>query len=299
MAERSYALLEDRGFIAVEGEDAPSFLQGLISNDIEKADAGHAIHAAFLTPQGKYLHDFFVVQMGSALYLDCEAARLDNLKRRLSMYRLRAKVTLDDASDGFTAAALFGGNAGAALGLAAEAGTALPFAGGVVYVDPRLAAAGTRALLPAATARQALADAGFEDAGRDAYDDFRLRLGLPDGSRDMAVEKDLLLESGFEELNGVDFEKGCYMGQELTARTKHRGLVKKRLMPVDVDGPLPAAGTPILCGGKEAGEMRSGHGTRGLALMRLEYLDKASDAGHDFTADGARLTPRKPDWAAF
>lgn len=299
MTERPYALLEDRGFIAVKGEDAPTFLQGLISNNIEKAGPGRAIHAAFLTPQGKYLHDFFVVRMGDALYLDCEAARLDDLKRRLSMYRLRAKVTLDDASDGFIAAALFGGNAGAALGLGSEPGTALPLAGGVIYVDPRLAAAGTRAVLPAGTARQSLADAGFEDAGREAYDDFRLRLGLPDGSRDMAVEKDLLLESGFEELNGVDFEKGCYMGQELTARTKHRGLVKKRLMPVDIDGPLPAAGTPILCGGKEAGEMRSGHGARGLALMRLEYLDNPSLSGLDFIADGARLTPRKPDWAAF
>ncbi len=299
MAERSYALLEDRGFIAVEGEDARSFLQGLVSNDIEKVGAGRAIHAAFLTPQGKYLHDFFVVQMENALYLDCEAARLDDLKRRLSMYRLRAKVALDDASDAFTAAALFGENAGAAFGLGAEPGTALSFAGGVIYVDPRLAAAGARAVLPAAAARQVLVDAGFADAGREAYDVFRLGLGLPDGSRDMAVGKDLLLESGFEELNGVDFEKGCYMGQELTARTKHRGLVKKRLMPVDIDGPLPATGTPILCGGKEAGEMRSGHGARGLALMRLEYLDKASGAGHDFTADGARLTPRKPDWAAF
>jgi folate-binding protein YgfZ len=299
MAERSYALLEDRGFIAVEGEDAHSFLQGLISNDIEKAGAGRAIHAAFLTPQGKYLHDFFVVKMGEAFYLDCEAARLDDLKRRLSMYRLRAKVTLDDVSDAFTAAALFGEDAGAAFDLGTEPGTALPFAGGVIYVDPRLATAGMRTMLPAAGARQALADVGFEDAGREAYDDFRLRLGLPDGSRDMVVEKALLLESGFEELNGVDFEKGCYMGQELTARTKHRGLVKKRLMPVDIDGPLPALGTPILCGGKEAGEMRSSHGARGLALMRLEYLDKASGTGHDFTADGARLTPRKPGWAAF
>ena len=299
MAERSYALLEDRGLIAAEGEDAHSFLQGLISNDIEKAGPGRAIHAAFLTPQGKYLHDFFVVQMEDVLYLDCEVARLDDLKRRLSLYRLRAKVALDDASDAFTAAALFGETASAAFDLGAEPGTTLPFAGGVIYVDPRLAAAGARAVLPAATARLALADAGFEDAGREAYDDFRLRLGLPDGSRDMVVEKALLLESGFEELNGVDFEKGCYMGQELTARTKHRGLVKKRLMPVDIDGPLPAMGTPILCGGKEAGEMRSGHGARGLALMRLEYLDKASGAGLDFTADGTRLTPRKPDWAAF
>ena len=122
-------------------------------------------------------------------------------------------------------------------------------------------------------------------------------LGLPDGSRDMVVEKATLLESGFDELNGVDWDKGCYMGQELTARTKYRGLTKKRLMPVDIDGPVPPSGTPVMVDGKEAGEMRSARGGVGLALIRLEHLDKA--AGARFTAGEARITPRKPDWAAF
>ena len=121
-------------------------------------------------------------------------------------------------------------------------------------------------------------------------------LGLPDGSRDLVLEKAILLESGFDELHGVDWHKGCYMGQELTARTKYRGLVKKRLVPITIDGALPAAGTPVMLDSKTVGEVRSGRDGRALALMRLEYLDNA-DAS--FTAGGAAVAPKKPDWAEF
>ncbi len=297
MAVPSYALLEDRGLIAVEGEDARGFLQGLVSNDVDKVDAERAVHAAFLTPQGKYLHDFFMIQMGEALVVDCEAGRADDLVRRLGVYKLRARVTLSERTGEFAVAAVFGEGAFKSLGLAARVGHAAPFAGGLAYVDPRLAAAGARAVLPRPGAAQALEKAGFEAATAAEYDTLRLRLGLPDGSRDMVVEKATLLESGFDELNGVDWDKGCYMGQELTARTKYRGLTKKRLMPVDIDGPVPAPGTPVMVNGKEAGEMRSARGGVGLALIRLEHLDKAG--GALFTAGEARITPRKPDWAAF
>jgi hypothetical protein len=126
----------------------------------------------------------------------------------------------------------------------------------------------------------------------------RLTLGVPDGSRDLVVEKSILLESGFDELNGVDWQKGCYIGQELTARTKYRGLIKKRLLPVTIAGPLPAPGTPVLLGTEDAGEMRSASDGMGLALLRLEALGAAS-AEKPLTAGQARLTPRRPDWAKF
>ena len=297
MAAPSYALLEDRGLIAVEGEDARGFLQGLVSNDVDKVGAGCAVHAAFLTPQGKYLHDFFMVQMGDTLVVDCEAGRADDLMRRLGVYKLRARVTLSGRTGDLAVAALFGEGVFESLGLPGRAGQAAPFAGGLAYVDPRLAAVGARAVLPRPGAGQALEKAGFAAATAAGYDTLRLGLGLPDGSRDMVVEKATLLESGFDELNGVDWDKGCYMGQELTARTKYRGLTKKRLMPVDIDGPVPPSGTPVMVDGKEAGEMRSARGSVGLALIRLEHLDKA--AGARFTAGEARITPRKPDWAAF
>src|SRR5262249_46274588 len=140
-----------------------------------------------------------------------------------------------------------------------------------------------------------LAQAGWAAGTMGDYDRLRLSLGVPDGSRDLPVEKAILLESGFDELNGIDWQKGCYMGQELTARTRYRGLVRKRLLPVEIEGPAPAWGTPITLGAEEAGEMRSASDGLGLALIRLEFLDRASGPGA-FAAGDSRLTPRKPAW---
>ncbi|MCP5366589.1 MAG: folate-binding protein YgfZ [Hyphomicrobiales bacterium] len=296
MTETRYAILPDRGVLTIAGEEHRAFLQGLISNDVNRVDPGHAAWAAFLTPQGKYLHDFFLAPHGDGLLLDGEAARLPDLLRRLKMYRLRSKVDLADLGDVWAVAALFGDGAAAAAGLdGTVAGAAAPFAGGVAFVDPRLAAAGVRAILPRDGAEAALAGAGLAAASAADYDAHRLALGLPDGSRDLELEKSILLESGFDELHGVDWNKGCYMGQELTARTKYRGLIKKRLLPVTIDGPAPEPGTPILAGGREAGEMRSSAGDRGLALLRLEFLDPDSATG-DLSAGGATLHPWKPEW---
>ncbi|MCB2101336.1 MAG: folate-binding protein YgfZ [Rhodobacterales bacterium] len=285
--------LTGRGLLAVAGEDARPFLQGLISNDVNKVAPDRAVWSAFLTPQGKYLHDFFIAQVGDTLYLDMAADRLADLKKRLGLYRLRSKVTIEDASAAFRVAAVIGDGAAAALGLNAEAGAAAPIGDGVAFMDPRLAAMGARVLLPADDPLPDLAAGTLDD-----YEVLRLTLGLPDGDRDMVPDKALLLENGFEELHGVDWKKGCYMGQELTARTRYRGLVKKRLLPVDLDGPAPEAGTPILRDGKEVGEMRSSQGPRGLALLRLEALDGQGD-GNAFTAGDTRLTPRRPDWVVL
>jgi hypothetical protein len=299
MVQLNYAMLEDRGVLTLSGSDRRSFLQGLVSNDVEKLGRDRVVHAALLTPQGKYLHDFFIVDTGDALALDCERARIDDLARRLRVYKLRAGVSIDDATDRLCVAALMGEGAARALRLDADPGCAASFDGGVVYVDPRLAEVGVRALLPRGGAEQALEKAAFEAADGGTYDKARLLLGLPDGSRDMVVEKAALLECGFEELNGVDFEKGCFLGQELTARTKYRGLVKKRLMPVRIHGPAPALGTPVTLDGKEAGEMRSGRDGVGLALMRLERFEQAAASGIPFQCADAVLEPSKPDWARF
>ena len=300
MPSPSYALLDSRTALRVGGGDARTFLQGMISNDVERAGPTAALYSAFLTPQGKYLHDFFLAELDGELVLDCEAGRLDDLAGRLKRFKLRADVTLEPLADRYRIAVIMGDGAAAAFGLPADAaGRATPVAGGVVYVDPRLAAAGLRAVLPADGAAAALEEKGCAAATADDYDRLRTDLGLPDGSRDLVVEKSVLMESGFDELNGVDWQKGCYVGQELTARTKYRGLTKKRLMPVAIEGPAPAAGTPIFHDEREAGEMRSAVGDRGLALIRLDAFRRFTADGGAMTADGARLTPHKPDWAAY
>lgn len=299
MTEKSFVLLIERGLIAVTGEDACGFLQGLVSNDVERVGEERAIHAAFLTPQGRYLHDFFISRIGDTLVLECEDERRDDLLGRLSRYKLRSKVVLGDPPGDYVVGALFGEGTLEALGLAEEAGCAAPFAGGVAYVDPRLPEAGVRAVMLRKRFVKVLERTGFKPVPPDRYETLRLSLGLPDGSRDLVVEKAFLLENGFDELNGIDWDKGCFLGQELTARTKHRGLIRKRLMPVAIDGPLPESGTPVMFEGKEAGVMRSGLGDIGLAMIRLEHLERAAEAAAGFTAGEARLTPRKPEWAEF
>jgi folate-binding protein YgfZ len=291
------AHLPERGVVGVGGADAVPFLQGLVSNDVAGIGAGEARWAAVLTPQGKWLADAFVLAApDGGLLLDCERAQAPMLVRLLSRYRLRAKVTVADASEAWAVHALWGEGGAPALRRAGgapevlEAGGApvlsgaggAPDAAGLAARDPRHPLAGWRVLAAAP-----LPGAG----GPEAYDRHRLALGLPDGSRDLDAEKSVLLEAGFDELHGVSWTKGCYMGQELTARTKYRGLLKKRLVPVAVDGPLPPRGAPVTLDGAEVGEMRSGRDGLGLALLRLEAARAPALACGE-----AVLTPRIPDW---
>jgi folate-binding protein YgfZ len=293
MAQARFVPLPDRGVLRLAGEDARAYLQGLVSNDVRKVAADKALYAALLTPQGKFLFDFFIVEHDGALLLDVERARKDDLVRRLTLYRLRAKVTIEDVSDRFAVVAL----PDAVSPQEPTPGAARPFAEGVAFTDPRLADLGERAIVPAASVPGAFAAAGMAPAPIEAYDRLRLGLGVPDGSRDLEIEKSFLIENNIDELNGIDFDKGCYVGQELTARTKYRAVVRKRLFRVDVDGPLPAPGTPVRSGEIEIGTMRSGRDGVGLAFLRLDGVEQA--AGAALVAGEARLRPVKPDWARF
>ncbi len=294
----SYALLPSRGVLAVTGEDRVPFLQGLTSNDVAAVSADRAQFSTFLTPQGKFLHDFFVIAQGDTLLLDCEADRRDDLMRRLKMYRLRSKAELRDATGDYAVAVIIGKKAPALLGLGeAKRGAATGFAGGVAYIDPRLAGLGVRAVLPRTDADNALSEAGATAGDADLYDRHRLALGVPEGKGDLIVEKSTLLESNYDALNAISWDKGCYLGQELTARMKYRGLVKKRLMPVSVHGPLPEAGTVITLDGRDVGEMRSGNGDLAIALLRLDAATQAAESsGSQLVADGATIVVRDTAW---
>jgi folate-binding protein YgfZ len=283
MANR-YVMLPGRAVIRVAGADARTFLQGLISQDVEQVTPGRAAYGAFLTPQGKYLHDFCLIMHGDAILLDCEAARADDLVARLSRYRLRSAVTLAADPD-MAVAAVFGGPL--PEGLDETAGAAMPFAGGVLFVDPRHTALGCRAILPAPHAEAMLAAAGFIPGAFDEYDALRIGLTVPDGSRDLDIDRTVLLEANFDTLNGIAWDKGCYLGQELTARTKYRGLVKRRLVTVAIDGPIPVPGTPITQDGRDVGVLHSTAGNRALATLRLDAMDDSETI--PLTADGATL----------
>ncbi len=283
MSALRFSLLPHRSVIAVGGPDRVEFLQGLISNDTTKVAPGRAIWAALLTPQGRFLNDMFVADGGNdTLLLETERERAPALAKKLALYKLRSKVTVEDRSATMEVAAVFGPGAD----------TLPPLEGATAFVDPRLANLGVRVLAPAGQATTLLTARGFAAAPLEAYDALRLEFGVPDGSRDLIVEKALLLENGFDELNGVDWQKGCYMGQELTARTKYRALIRKRLFPVRIEGALPAPGTSVYKDGQEVGELRSGSGQRALAMLRLD----AVAAGQKLTAGEVGVLPEIPAW---
>jgi folate-binding protein YgfZ len=292
MALANVVLLDDRGILTVAGPDRRTFLQGLVSNDVMRVMPDRAGYAALLTAQGKYLHDFIMVERDEAIWLDAERARLADLKRRLAMYRLRAKIEIAERPD-LAVAAVFGEGAAALFDLAEEPGAARPYDGGVALVDPRLAALGLRIVAERGRVARIVKDRpDLAAADAAANERHRIPLGISEGSRDLVPEKTILLEAGFDELHGVDWQKGCYVGQELTARTKYRGLIKKRLFPVRIEGPVPAPGTIATQGAADAGEIRSARDGLGLALLRLD----AVAAGTPLACGAATLAPIKPDW---
>ncbi|NQV43731.1 MAG: folate-binding protein YgfZ [Rhodospirillales bacterium] len=296
MSEPCISILPDRGVIAVSGEDARSFLQGIVSNDTEKVTSEQAGYGAFLTPQGKYLFDFFMAECGGLIFIETERARIPDFIKRLSLYKLRAKVALEDVSPLYCVAAAYGPDVLDAFALLSEPGACVDFNSGIAFTDPRLIGAGARLIVPVAKA-DALTDLpAFQQTATGAYDLHRIKLGLPNSTNDLIVDKSVLLENGFDELNGVDWNKGCYMGQEVTARTKHRGLVKKRLLPVSIDGTTPEPGTPIMADDREAGEMRSSCDGMGLALIRLDYLDDQGNPLTPLKVGQTTLIPSWPDW---
>ena len=291
MSQASFAVLDQRGILSVSGSDRIDFLQGLVSNDVTKLAQNRSLYAALLTAQGKYLHDFVMVDAEDEILLDSEAQRLGDLKRRLSIYRLRAKVMLEERPE-LAVAAVFGADALAALDLPLVPGATRRVGDAIGLTDPRLAALGARYVGPRSAMREQLAALGLIEIEFAAYDRHRMALGIPDGSRDLVLDKSILLESGFDELHGVDWQKGCFIGQELTARTKYRGLIKKRLFPVKIDGPAPTLGEAVKLDGKEVGEMRSSTDGIGLALLRLDVFDE----NQPLSAGAATVSPFKREW---
>ena len=265
------AYLSDRGVVRVGGEDATSFLQGLLTNDVERLKSGEARYAALLTPQGKILFDMLVVRIsaekGAAYLLDCAAAQAADLAKRLGFYKLRAKVAIADES--------------AELGVVAAWNGAPDNApAGIVYPDPRDPRLGWRAILPRARA------VALGEADENQYETIRIGAGAPKGGVDFAYGDAFPHDANLDLINGVDFEKGCYVGQEVVSRMRHRGSARKRVARVRIEAAAPAPGTPILDGALAVGTLGSSSGREALALVRLDRVEEAKAAGRTLSAGG-------------
>ncbi len=269
--------LPERGVLRVQGPEARSFLQGLVTNNVDHADGSRLVYSALLTPQGKFLFDFFVFadpKDKQSVLLDCDGRRAADLVKRLGMYKLRAKVEIEDISAAH-GVAVYWHDDGAPVTTE-----------GPRLADPRLAAMGARAILPKA------ALAALDDRAED-WHRHRIGLGVGDAAKDFEPDRTFPLEVNLDALQGIDFHKGCFVGQEVTSRTKRRGSVRKRLLPCNVEGDLPASGTPVKAIMREVGTVLSGDAetARVLALLRLDLIKDAT-----LEAGPSGLVPDIPDW---
>ena len=267
--------LDDRAVISLAGPEARPFLQNLVSNDVEKLAPGRGLYAALLSPQGKIGFDFFLVEGDGAILLDVATDARDALLKKLKLYRLRAKVEIEARDEH---------GIYAALGTHHPPTRPTPYsARAVTFADPRLAGLPARSI-------GAVAEMPAGMPGAATYHALRLELGVPEGG-DFGFEKIFALDGGLDELHAISFEKGCYVGQELTARMKHRATSRKRPVPVMGAGDLPLPGTAVTQG-SEIGEIIAAHGARGFASVRLDKWDAAQPA----QSGDVVVTLIKPNW---
>jgi folate-binding protein YgfZ len=288
-ASMQAALLPDRGVVKVAGDAARKFLNGLVTIDVAKVAPARAAFGALLTPQGKIIVDFLLAEAppadGGGFFLDCPRALAPTLVQRLNFYKLRAQVMVEDLSETLGVLAVWDGSAETEYGLC--------------NADPRLPALGLRCMLPPHLAADAAADLGAELVEPAAYEAHRIALGVPRGGLDFMYGDAFPHETDMDQLGGVDFDKGCFVGQEVVSRIEHRGSARTRVVPVAFEGFAPEAGTPVSAGERTVGTLGSSAQGRALALLRLDRAADALAAGEALASGGVELQLIKPAWAQF
>jgi folate-binding protein YgfZ len=279
------AFLPDRGVVKVTGNDARDFLNGLVTTDVTLLRPGLGRFGALLTPQGKITTDFLITEApaghGGGFLIDCPLVLAQALTEKLGFYRLRAKVSVENLSESLGVLAAWDGDPALKPDLA--------------FVDPRNAALGWRILVPEELAPKAAGLIRAEMADSTAYDAHRIALGVPRGGLDFIYGDAFPHETNMDRLHGVDFDKGCYVGQEVVSRMQHRGTARTRTVRVILDGGAPEPGEMLLAGGKPVGTMGTTAGHRGLALIRIDRTADALEAGIPLTSGGLAIRLAEPD----
>ncbi len=293
-------LLPDRGVVKVVGDAARSFLHGLVTADILNLAPSAARFCALLTPQGKIIADFFVAeapaQSGGGFFLDAPRERVVALVEKLNLYKLRAKVIAEDLSEILGVLAAWDGNPPDEI--APQSENARPNVG-LRYADPRLPALGLRLMLPPHLAATAASDLGATLVDANEYEAHRIALGVPKGGIDFSYGDAFPHEADMDQLGGVDFEKGCYVGQEVVSRMEHRGTARTRAVPLRYDGVTPQPGTAVVAGDRQLGNIGSAAAGKAIALLRLDRVADALAHGEALMAGTTPIRPIKPGWAQF
>jgi tRNA-modifying protein YgfZ len=290
------ALLPDRGVLKVAGDGARSFLHGLVTADIRNVTEGEARFCALLTPQGKIIADFIVAEApaknGGGFFIDVARARAGTLVEKLNLYKLRAKVIVEDLSAILGVLAAWDGSHPARPSQAGE-----PV--GLCYVDPRLPALGLRVMLPPHLCAAAAGELGAAVVAADEYEAHRIALGVPRGGVDFSYDDAFPHEADMDQLGGVDFEKGCYVGQEVVSRMEHRGTARTRAVPVSFTGAAPTPGSAVVAGNRQLGSIGSAAAGRAVALLRLDRVADAVARGEPLMAGTTPIRLVRPDWVRF
>jgi folate-binding protein YgfZ len=287
MSYSHMSLLPDRGLIEVSGADACAFLHGLVTNDIEAARPGQALFAGLLSPQGKILFDFLIhIRDRQSCWIDCPLEQAVDLARRLTLYKLRARIEIADRSANFAIGALWGDRPSEGMSGVLAA-----------YADPRYAPLGERFVLPRGAQPAGAAAASI--VGDAAYHAHRISLAVPQGGLDYAYGEAFPHEACYDDLNGVDFKKGCYVGQEVVSRMDHRGIAKTRIVAVRMSMAVEGGGMEILAGDVPVGQLGSTDGASGIAMVRLDRVESALRAGLPLHVGEVTLTVRRPSWASY
>jgi folate-binding protein YgfZ len=273
------AFLPDRGVVKVIGDDARSFLNNLLTMEMADVKPGVAKFGALLTPQGKIVADFLVTEApaghGGGFLLDCATSLAAALSTKLGFYKLRAKVTVDNLTGHLGVLAVWGGNPAILPDLA--------------FSDPRQNELGWRILVPSDLADKLTASLGAEAATAAAYEAHRIACGVPQGGIDFAYGDAFPHETNMDRLHGVDFDKGCYIGQEVVSRMQHRGTARTRTVRLIVDGFGPEPGLDVVASDRPVGKMGSSAEGRGLATLRIDKVGEALKANKPLSAGGLAL----------
>lgn len=278
------AFLPDRGVVKLTGDDARHFLNNLVTAELADVKPGTARFAALLTPQGKIVADFLITEApaghGGGLLIDCPLALADQLATKLNFYKLRAKVTVENLTGKLGVLAAWGGPPAMTPDLA--------------FPDPRNSELGIRVLVPQELTEKLAGVLGAEFVDADSYEAHRIVCGVPRGGVDFVYGDAFPHETNMDRLDGVSFDKGCYVGQEVVSRMQHRGTARTRTVRLVVDGPSPEAGSDVIADGKSVGKMGSSRSGRGLALLRLDKVSDALAKGASLSAGGIAINVVDP-----
>ncbi len=288
MTDCSFSILPDRGLLRLTGDEVTAFLQGLVTNNVDGIGEGDAVYASLLTPQGKILFDFFIIGQPDGVLIDCAREQAPDLRKRLMFYRLRAAIEIDDLSETHCVAALWGEDCPESLNVDV-----------VRFQDPRVPDLGIRIIAEVEGTGRTLENLEANRVTPDVYLSHRLSLGVAEGGNDFESGTLFPHDANLDQLSGIDFHKGCYVGQEVVSRMYHKTTARKRILPVTVSGELDPDEVDIVAGDRSVGTLLSRTGDAGVAVIRLDRLQTAIDGDIPVTVGKQAAAVNKPDWATF